>query len=305
MTEPVADLDLAGLLQEVRRIEVQSRRLVTGALAGSYRSVFRGSGIEFDEVREYVPGDPRRSIDWGVTARTGRPYVRKYVDERELTMLLLLDLSTSMDAGGRGWSPRQFAARICAVLALAAVRNSDRVGLLAFSDGVDLWRPPRKTTRHALEIVRDGLALRGSGDRTDMAPALQAAARLARRHATVFVVSDFLCEGWERAMALCAQRHDVIALRLLDPALDAPVRGLERLRAAEGDAVARADWSSPRARAAYAARREAWHARTAVALRDAQVDLLDFVLPDGPRRDAVSGPLMRYFRMRELRGRKR
>jgi len=300
-----ADLDLAGLLQEVRQIEVQSRRLVTGALAGGYRSVFRGSGIEFDEVREYVPGDPRRSIDWSVTARTGRPYVRKYVDERELTMLFLLDLSASMDAGGRVWSPRRFAARICAVLALAAVRNNDRVGLLAFSDGIDAWVPPRKGKRHALELVRDCLAMRGAGARTDLAPALQAASRLVRRHATVFVVSDFLCEGWERAMALCARRHDTVAIRLLDPALDAPRAGLERLRAAEGDGEVLADWSSRSVREGHSVRRAAWSAHTARALRDAHVDLLDFEIPQTARRDAVAGPLMRFFRMREMRGRKR
>src|SRR6187399_439244 len=167
------DVELTELLKEVRRIEVQSRRLVTSVMAGGYTSVFRGSGVEFDDVREYVEGDDPRSVDWNVTARVGRPFVKKYVDERELTVLFLLDLSASMTGGFGPWSARQTAARVCACLALSATRNGDKVGMVAFSDRVDRYVPAQKGVGHALRIVRDALALPGTSKTSDPVPALE------------------------------------------------------------------------------------------------------------------------------------
>jgi uncharacterized protein (DUF58 family) len=299
------EAELAELLEEVRRIEVQSRRLVTDVMSGGYTSVFRGAGIEFDEVREYVEGDDPRSIDWNVTARMGRPYVKKYVDERELTVLFLLDLSASMTGGFGVWSARQMATRVCACLALSAVRNNDKVGLVAFSDTVDRYVPPDKGIGHALRVVRDCLALPGSSERTDFVPALELASSVVRRHAILFLVSDFLATGWRQALTLCARRHDVIAVRLLPPELAPPEAGLMRVRDPETGREHVIDWRSPRVRSVYEARVDAWRRRTEEELRRAGVDRMDVPLPRVPDKDAVARPILRFFRMRELRGAKR
>lgn len=296
---------LAEVLAEVRRIDVQSRRLVTGVMAGGYVSVFRGAGLEFEEVREYAEGDDPRRIDWNVTARMGRPFVKRYVDERERTVLFLLDLSPSMTGGFGAWSVRQAAARVTACLALSAARNDDKVGLVAFGAGVTAYVPPAKGVGHALRIVRDALALRAHGGRTDLAPALEFVSRAVRRRAVVFVLSDFLASGWERALSLCARRHDVIAVRLLPPELDLPPRGLLAVRDPETGRGYLLDATSPRSRAAFARRVADWRGATEEALRRAKVDRMDVPVPFAPGKDAVAGPILRFFRMRELRDAKR
>jgi len=299
------DAELSELLKEVRRIEVQSRRLAAGVMAGGYASVFRGAGLEFDEVREYAEGDDPRSIDWNVTARTGRPHVKKYVDERELTLLFLLDLSASMGGGFGVWSARQMAARVCACLALSAVRHHDKTGLIAFGGAVEKFVPPRKGIGHALRIVRDCLALPGGGARTRIEPALTLAAQVVRRRAVLFLVSDFLADGWQEPLALCARRHDVIAMRLLPPELSPPEAGLMRLRDPESGAERLVDWRSARVRAGYSQRVADWRRATEESLRRAGVDRMDVPLPRVPRRDAVARPILAFFRMRELRATKR
>lgn len=299
------DAELSELLAEVRRIEVLSRRLVTDVMAGGYSSVFRGSGIEFDGVREYEEGDDPRKVDWNVTARMGRPFVKKYVDERELTVLFALDVSPSMDGGHGVRSARATAARVCACLAFSAVRNGDKVGLIAFSGGVDQYVPPQKGAGHVLRIVRDALVVRGSAARTNPAAALEFATRVVRGHAIVFLVSDFLNDGWYDALTLCARRHDVIAVRLLTPELEPPSGGTVRLRDPETGAEAVVDWNSRRVRAAYAERITRWKASTEADLRRARVDRMDVPVPRGVVKDAVAGPILRFFRMRELRGAKR
>ncbi len=300
-----AEPGLADLLEEVRRIDVQSRRLVTDVMAGGYLSVFRGAGVEFDEVREYVEGDDPRSVDPSVTARMGRPFVKKYVDERELTVLFLLDLSASMDGGFGVWSARQTAARVCACLALSATRNGDKVGLVAFGEGVDLYVPARKGVAHALRIVRDCLALPGRTVRSEPGAALEFASRAIRRRAILFLVSDFLWDAWPPALALCARRHDVVAVRLLTPeALSLPA-GLLRVRDPRTGVTAVVDGSRPRVREAYAGRVAAWREATERGLRRAKVDWMDVPVPRAPGKDLVAGPILRFFRMREMRGAKR
>lgn len=297
--------ELAELLKEVRRIQVQSARLVTGVMAGGYSSVFRGAGVEFDEVREYAEGDDPRSVDWNVTARVGRPFVKKYVDERELTVLFLYDLSASMGGGFGPWSARQMAARVCACLALSAVRNDDKVGLVAFGAEVEKYVPPKKGLAHALAVVRDLLALRSGAARTDFGPALELAARVLRRRAIVFLVSDFLASGYERALGPCARRHDLIAVRLSCSELEPPGLGLARVRDPESGRSFLVDWKSPRVRELYRERVEAWRLAGADALARAGVDLLDVPVPREPDKDAVARPILEFFRMRELRGAKR
>jgi uncharacterized protein (DUF58 family) len=292
-------------VQEVRRIEVQTRRLVNGVVAGEYRSIFRGAGVEFDEVREFVEGDDPRSVDWNVTARTGRPFVKKYLDERELSMLFLLDLSPSMDGGFGAWSPRETAARLCACLALSAVQNHDRVGLVAFSDRVVEFVPPRQGLGHALRIVRDCLALPGAAARTDFAGALDLAARLVRRRSVVFLLSDFLAEGWSAPLRRCARRHDVVAVRLLAPELAPPDAPIMRVRDPESGEETQVDWRHAPARAEYSRRVDAWRERTAELLRRADVDRMDVAIPRAPAHEAITRPILEFFRMRELRGSRR
>jgi uncharacterized protein (DUF58 family) len=309
-TDEDREVELAELLAEVRRIDVMSNRLVNNVLAGGYSSVFRGAGLEFESVREYEEGDDPRSVDWNVTARVGRPFVKTYVDERELTVLFVLDLSASMAGGFGVWSARQTAARVCACLALSAIRNNDKVGLIAFSDIVDRYVPAAKGVGHGLRIVRDCLALRGRSAGTDFTPALEFATRVVRRRAVVFLVSDFLAAGWEDAVNLCARRHDVIAVRLLAPELVppgalSPKAGMLRVRDPETGEYAVIDGKSRRVREAYAARVAAWHDRTNDALNRAKVDRMDVPITRRFDMDMVARPILKFFRMRELRGAKR
>lgn len=301
----VAGGELAEILAEVRRVEVLGRRLAAGAMVGGYGSVFRGAGIEFDDVREYEDGDEPRSIDWSVTARMGRPFVRKYRDERERSVIFLLDLSPSMEGGFGPWSARQVAVRVCACLALSATRHQDRTGLVAFGREVEAFVPARRGRDHVLRILRDGLALPPAAGGTDLAPALEFALRTHRRPAIVFVLSDFLCGGWEDALARCARRHDVVAVRLLVPELDLPRAGLLRVRDPETGREAVLDTGDAAVRAAHAAAVERWRASTAREIARAGADRMDVPIPRDRSHRAVAGPILRFFRMRELRGLRR
>ncbi|MGE0191377.1 MAG: DUF58 domain-containing protein [Planctomycetota bacterium] len=300
-----SDAELAELLAEVRRIEVQARRLASGALAGGYRSVFRGAGIEPDTVREYDPGDDPRLVDWNVTARMGRPFVKTMTDERDLAVVFVLDVSPSMGGGWGAYRARDSAARVVACLAMNAVRAGDRVGLVAFSRGVDAFVPPRRGPGHAMRIVRDGLVLRGEAGRGGLAEALDRVRRVVRRHAVVFVISDFQDEDWAAAMSLAARRHDVIAVRVIVPETDLPRAGLLRVRDPEGGRERLVDTSHAPTRRAWDERRRAWDARTTEALARAGVDRLDLLVPRLQQRDHVAQSLLAFFRMRELRGLKR
>lgn len=299
------DIDIAELLAEVRRIEVQSRRLVTGVMAGGYSSVFRGAGIEFSEVREYVDGDDPRSVDWNVTARLGRPFVKKFVDERQLTVIFLLDLSASMAGGFSRWSIRRCAAGLCGLIALAAIRNNDKVGLAGFSSGLDFWVPPKRASGQVLHILRDCLVRRGSGPGSRPGPALEYVARVAPRHSVVFLVSDFLTGGYDDELLRCSLRHDLVALRILPPELEPPRARWLRLRDPESGREGLVDWGDPRTRESYRQRVAAWRAETEASMARAKVDLVDVVLPREPGRDTITRPILSFFRMREERGARR
>lgn len=295
--------DLAELVAEVRRIDVSSRRLVTEFLAGGYLSVFRGRGLEIDEVREYADGDDPRAVDWNVTARMGRPFVKVFAEEREQTLLFVLDLSGSMAGGFSGWSLRQTAARVVAALALAAARHDDQVGLLAGAGTGLTLVPAAKGVGHVLRIVRDALALPARGEGA-LPRLLERLRQGERRRVVAFVLSDFLEGGWRTPLALAARRHDVVAVRLSPPEVVLPDAGLLRVADPETGAVTRVDTSSQRVREAFAARVAAHRAAADEAFTAARVDVLDVPVPRTPRPDAVVGPLLRFFRMRELRGRK-
>jgi uncharacterized protein (DUF58 family) len=213
---------LADVMRQVRRIDLRTRGLVASQFSGEYHSVFKGQGIEFVEVREYVPGDDVRTIDWNVSARTGTTYVKKYVEERELTVLLAVDLSGSQRFGTRGRFKSEMVAEVAATLAMSAIRNNDRVGLMVFTDRVEAFVPPRKGRRHVLRIIRDLLVFRPAGEGTDLAGALRHAVRVMRSRSIVFLISDFqLSEArarFETAISLAAARHDVVPVVLGDPA---------------------------------------------------------------------------------------
>ena len=218
------------LLQRIRRIEIRARRLVDHFFLGQYHSVFRGRGLEFSEVREYQPGDDVRVIDWNVTARMGTPYVKKFVEERELTVFLVVDVSASEGFSTAPQTKAELAAEIGALLALAAVRNNDRVGLIAFTDQVERFLPPRKGSQHVLRLIRELLYLRPRHRGTDIAAALGFLSRVARRRSVAFLMSDFLAGGYEAALRVAARRHDVIAVSLSDPReTDLPDAGLLEL----------------------------------------------------------------------------
>jgi len=249
------------LLAQVRRLTIRSRRAVEEVFSGTYRSAFRGQGLEFAEVREYVPGDDIRSIDWNVTARAGRPFVKRYDEERELTVVVALDLSGSLGFGSRARVKRDAAAEAGALLSLAAARNRDRVGLLLFTDRVELYLPPGKSRARALRIARELLAFEPVGRGTDVAAALGFLNRVLRRRAVVFLLSDWRSPAFERPLAHLGRRHDVVALDVSDPLeREAPAGGLLRVRDLETGRGAWIDASSAPARAAWRGSR-ARHAR--------------------------------------------
>ena len=207
------------LIARIRRIEITTRKLVNDSFAGEYQSVFKGRGMEFDEVRQYHPGDDVRTIDWNVTARTGEPYVKSFIEERELTVMLAVDVSGSGDFGTRNRFKRELAVELAAVMSFAATTNNDRVGLLLFTDRVESLVPPRKGRRHVLRMVRDLLVFQPVGSGTDIRLALDTVHQMLKRRSIVFLLSDFLAdpESYRQAMLVTNRRHDVVAFDLSDP----------------------------------------------------------------------------------------
>ena len=205
------------VLRQVKLIELRTRGLVNTVFSGEYQSVFKGQGMEFAEVREYAPGDEYRAIDWNVSARMGHPYVKKYTEERELTVMFAVDLSGSEQFGTRGRFKAELAAEVAAVLAMAAIKNNDRVGLLLFTDRIEEFVPPKKGRRHALRLIRDLLAFKPTGVGTDLSVALDYLGRILRHRAIVFFISDFLDSGFEKSLKVIGRRHDLVAVTVSDP----------------------------------------------------------------------------------------
>lgn len=209
------------ILRKIRRLELRTRRLVESSFAGQYQSVFKGRGMNFEEVRPYTPGDEIRAIDWNVTARTGEPYIKKFTEEREMTVMIVLDVSASGDFGSVRESKREMAAEVAAILAFSAIHNNDKVGLLLFSDRVELFIPPKKGRLHILRLIREMLFFSPKGRGTDLSGALEYMNKVITRRAVVFVISDFLTGDFTRPLTVSAKRHDMVALTVLDPAEEA------------------------------------------------------------------------------------
>lgn len=282
------------MIRHVRRLQFKARRAVEELLGGEYHSVFKGSGIAFEEVRPYQPGDDVRGIDWNVTARMNAPFVKRYVEERERTVLLALDASGSLAFGTGLQTKRQAAAELAALIAFSAATNNDRVGLIQFSDRIEQFLPPRKGTSAVLRIVRDVLFFEGKHHGTSLREGLDHLNRVVRRRAIVFLFSDFLDHGFDRALQRTARRHDVIAVRLADPreALLPPV-GLVEMEDAETGRRLVIDTHNPAVREQYA---EAAARRTEAVrqlMQGAGVDLIE-ATTDGKHLDA----LVRFFRSR-------
>lgn len=205
------------VLKKIRRIQITTSRMVTDVFAGHYHSVFKGQGMEFEEVREYQPGDDIRSIDWNVTARWGRPFIKKFMEERELTIMLLLDMSRSTYFGSVNKLKRQLSAELCSLLAMSAIKNNDKVGLIAFTDRIEKFLPPRKGLSHVLRIIREALYFEPDGKATDIPGALEYLRRVTNRSTVTFILSDFYDDDYKKPLSVAGRRHDIVALSITDP----------------------------------------------------------------------------------------
>jgi uncharacterized protein (DUF58 family) len=287
------------LIKKIRHIEIRTKRLVNDSFAGEYHSIFKGRGMEFEEVRPYQPGDDIRTIDWNVTARTGEPYVKRFVEERELTVMLMVDASASENFGSVQRFKRELAAELTAVLSFAATTNNDRVGLLIFTDRVELFIPPRKGRKHVLRLLRELLAFEPQHTGTDIKLALDAVNHVMKRRGIVFLVSDFMAvpESYRTAMAVTNRRHDLIAVDLHDP-LESSMGsvGLLALEDPETGEIAWVDTSSREWSDAFRQRMEAVRSGTTRAFRQAGVDRIDIATDQ----DYVA-PLTAFFQERYRR----
>ena len=295
------------ILKKVRQVEIRTRRLVNDSMAGQYHSVFKGRGMDFDEVREYVPGDEVRMIDWNVTARAGHPFVKKFTEERELTILLMVDVSASGNFGSTAQSKREMAAELASVLAFSAIRNSDKVGLILFSDRIEQYIPPKKGRRHVLRVVREILYFQPQGRGTDMVGALDFANRVTRRRAVSFLISDFQTSGDQaqgladlrRAIRLANKRHDLVALHIEDRREhELPDVGILAIEDAETGEVLEIDTANPQVRTRFAQLAGQRAAALRHALNAEAVDSLE--LETGA---SYVPPLMHFFKSRTRRSR--
>ena len=284
-------------LKKIRRIEIRTRRSVNDVFAGRYHSVFKGQGMEFQEVREYVPGDDIRSIDWNVTARTGAPHVKKFTEERELTVMLLVDVSASNRFGSTAQLKRDLAAEVAAVLAFSAIANHDRVGLILFSDRVEKHVPPAKGATHVLRVVSEILNAQPSSPRTDLEPALRYLNQVVRRRSVAFLISDFIAPSCEHLLRVTARRHDLVSLVIGDKRESAlPAVGLVDFEDAETGQRVVVDTAHAPTRRALLARQTERRQALLRQLSRARSDAIE--LNAGERYDRE---LVRFFRTREKR----
>ncbi len=285
------------VLKNIRRIQITTSRMVTDIFAGQYQSVFKGKGMEFDEVREYLPGDEIRSIDWNVTARMGHPYIKKFVEERELTVMLMLDMSPSCFFGTAGQLKIQLAAEICSLLAFSAIRNNDRVGLIIFTDRIEKFVPPRKGVRHVLRVIREALYFKPQGRGTDISAALEYLNRVTTRKAVTFIISDFFAGGFKKMLSAANKRHDIIAVTVTDPReLELPDIGIVSLDDAETGDRFTIDTSNAGLRSQYAADARARREARTRLFGSINLDSIDLYTGT-----PYAGSLIQFFRRRERR----
>ena len=285
------------VLKNIRRIQITTSRMVTDVFAGQYQSVFKGKGMEFEEVREYQAGDEIRSIDWNVTARMGAPYIKKFVEERELTVMLILDMSPSSFFGTRNQQKMQLAAQICSVLALAAIKNNDKVGFIAFTEKIEKFIPARKGLRHVLRIISEALYFKPSGKGTDINVALEYLNKVTTRKTVTFIISDFYAANFKKMLAVSNKRHDIVAITVTDPReMELADAGIVKLEDAESGQTFIIDTSDLSVRKKYA---QDAYKRTKdrdMLFRSINVDNID-IRTDIP----YAQSLFRFFKTRERR----
>ncbi len=284
------------LLKKVRQINIRSRRIVNDIMAGEYQSAFRGRGMEFDMVREYQEGDEERMIDWNVTARFGQPYVKSYVEERELTVIFLVDISASGLFGSGKQLKKEVAAEFCAVLAFNAIKKNDRVGLVLFSDQIELYIPPQKGKTHVLRVIRELLFFKPSHHHTSINSALEFLNRVNKRRAVVFLVSDFLDRDYSTNLSLTGKRHDLVAVEIVDPAeAELAPMGLVEMQDPESGEHFLVDTNSNTWQERYRSIRSAFDEERQTFLRKVGVDLLKIRTDQPFERDLIN-----FFKKRSL-----
>ncbi len=285
------------LIKRIRQIQIYTSRAVNASFAGQYESVFKGRGMQFDEVREYMPGDDIRTIDWNVTARTGKPFIKRFVEEREMTVLFAVDLSASGEFGTVSKMKNELAAEFCAVLAFAAAKNNDKVGLLVFTDRIELFIPPKKGSRHILRLIRELLAFEMPKRKTNIPLALDYIARVVRKRATLFVVSDFIETEFKKPLTLLNKRHDVICVPVRDRVEVAmPSVGLIEIQDAETGEIMIVDTSSKRFRDQYGGHSSQRFSELQGMFRSSNVDFIP-IATDKP----YINDLIQFFHMRHRR----
>lgn len=285
------------ILRQVRRLEIKTRKLVDENLAGNYHSAFKGQGMEFADVRAYQPGDDVRSIDWNVTARAGEPYIKNFHEERELTVMILVDMSGSQEFGSSMKSKRELAAELTALFSFSAIRNQDKVGCLIFTDRIELFVPPKKGKKHALRLIREILAFEPRGLGTDMALALRYFSQVVKRKAVVFLISDFMAQDYQKPLRFVGSRHDLIAIPVWDHReLEPPPGGLFALEDGETGEEIIVDFGSRAVRQAFTARATQMREETLTNLKQAQVDVVTI---DSSK--PYEQELIQFFKNRGLR----
>ena len=285
------------ILKKVKQIQIRSSRLVNDVLAGEYVSVFKGRGMEFEEVREYQIGDDIRTIDWNVTARLGHPYIKRFAEERELTIMFLVDLSSSGKFGSVRQLKKEIATEACALLALSAIRNNDKVGLILFTDKIEKFVPPKKGKTHVLRVIREVLYFKPENKGTDISTALEYLIKITKRKTVSFLMSDFLTTGFEHALRITNKRHDVIAVSITDPReLEIPNVGFIELKDAETGEITLIDTFDQKFRREFFRRNTKNMQERKKMFGAMGVDLIDL------RTDSsYVEPIMSFFRMREKR----
>ena len=285
------------IIAKIRRIHITTSRLVTDFLSGQYESVFKGRGIEFDEVREYQPGDEIRSIDWNVTARMGHPFVKKYVEERQLTVMILLDASGSSYFGTAKRMKSELAAEVSAVLAFAAVKSNDRVGLIIFTDRIEKFIPPRKGMQHVLRVIREALYFKPKGRLTDIAAALRFLDGVTTRRAVTFIISDFFSKDFKKPLSIANKKHDCVAVTITDPReMALPNAGIVELTDAETGKLFIVDTASRKVRQTYEAKSKNMAEERKRAFGSIGVDHID-IRTDKPYIEEM----IKFFKMRRRR----
>ena len=285
------------ILRKVRQIEIRTRSVVNSVLSGAYSSTFKGRGMEFAEVREYLAGDDIRSIDWNVTARQGNPFVKKYVEERELTVLLVVDASSSGEFGSQREMKGEVMATLSALLAFSAIKNNDRVGLLIFTSKVEKFIPPQKGKKHVMRVIRELLYHEPREKGTDLAAALEQVNRLMKRRAVVFLVSDFATGDFQRPMRMLQQRHDAVAITVVDPReRDLPDVGFLELEDAETGEIVLIDTGSREFRETFRKEVQAESSNLKRLFRRMNTDFVEVLIK--PEYDNTIQPLLDYFRKR-------